>query len=140
MVHSADERPPVPHDDARPARRPQTAVVAGGRTSGAGQPLNVPLVLASTFRLAHASESGRAYARDDGTTGWEALEAVLGELEGGEAVTFSSGMAAAAAVLDLLPTGSQVVAPTDCYAGVGALLAEGERLGRWAVRRVEVTD
>lgn len=124
-------------------RRPQTALVTAGRTSGSGQPLNVPLVLASTFRagpVAPGAPLGREYARDGGTPTWEALEAVLGELEGGSAVAFSSGMAAAASVFDLLPAGSRVVAPTDCYSGVKALLAEGQALGRWSADLVDVTD
>ena len=128
----------LPAQPARP-RRPHTAVVAAGRPSGPGQPLNVPLVLASNFR-AGGSADGREYSRDDGTPTWEALEAVVGELEGGSAIAFSSGMAAAAAVLDLLPAGARVVAPTDCYSGVKALLADGQELGRWSVRLVDVTD
>ena len=118
--------------------------MAAGRTHGGGQPLNVPLVLASTFRAATAAgeaapSAGRQYARNDGTPTWEALEEVVGELEGGSAVVFASGMAAAAAVLDLLPAGSRVVAPTDCYSGVGALLADGRHQGRWSVTLVDVT-
>ena len=108
---------------AQPARsrRPHTAVVADGRTNGPGQPLNVPLVLASTFRATPGvSESmpGREYSRGDGTPTWEALEQVIGELEGGSAVGFSSGMAAAAAVFDLLPAGSRVVAPNRAVGGL----------------------
>lgn len=120
--------------------------MSAGRPAGAGEPLNVPVVLASTFHAATGSlvtgpgngsgsgGAGREYARDDATPGWEALEQVLGELEGGAAVSFSSGMAAIAAVLDLLPTGAHVVAPTDCYTGVRALLNDGRRQGRWSVR------
>lgn len=130
---------------ARPARsrRVQTAVVAAGRTNGPGQPLNVPLVLASTFRAAPAAPGttpDRAYSRDDGTPTWEALEEVIGELEGGRAVAFASGMAAAASVFDLLPAGARVVAPTDCYSGVKALLADGQEQGRWSAELVDVTD
>lgn len=125
-------------------RRPQTALVLAGRPTGSGQPLNVPLVLASTFRAAppgpSPASSGREYARDDGTPTWEALEEVIGELEGGQAVAFSSGMAAAAAVFDLLPAEARVVAPTDCYSGVKALLAEGRQQGRWRAELVHVTD
>ena len=51
-----------------------------------------------------------------------------------------SGMGAVAAVLDLLPVGARVVAPTDCYAGVHALLADGQQQGRWQVDLVDVTD
>lgn len=129
---------------ARPSRRPQTAVVAAGRTSGSQQPLNVPIVLASTFRAplgpTPSPTQDRAYARDDGTPTWEALEAVVGELEGGKAVAFSSGMAAVASVLDLLRVGSKVVAPTDCYSGVKALLADGQEQGRWTAVLVDITD
>jgi cystathionine gamma-synthase len=125
-------------------RRAETVLVSAGRPRPrAGEPLNVPLVMASNFEAGHDQgvvSSAREYARSDGTAGWEALEAVLGELEGGAAVAFSSGMAAAAAVLDLLPTGSRVVAPTDCYTGVRALLADGAGKGRWQVELVDVTD
>ncbi len=81
----------------------------------------------------------REYSRDHGTPSWEALEDIVGQLEGGQAVAFSSGMAAIAAVLDLLPTGARVVAPTDCYLGVGALLADGAEQGRWQVNRVDIS-
>jgi cystathionine gamma-synthase len=126
----------------RPARRPQTALIAAGRPADEpGQPLNVPIVLASNFRAGNRGEAaGREYSRDDATPGWEAVEEVVGELEGGEAVAFASGMGAAAAVLDLLPAGARVMAPTDCYAGVHALLADGQQQGRWHVELVDVTD
>src|SRR4051794_41615021 len=79
---------------------PETwAVVAGRPTPDAGAPLNVPPVMASNFELG----SERAYSRDDATPTWEAFEQVLGGLEGGEAIAFASGMAAAAAGFDLLP-------------------------------------
>ena len=126
----------------RPARRPQTALIAAGRPADEpGQPLNVPIVLASNFRAGHQGRTeGREYSRDDATPGWEALEEVIGELEGGEAVAFASGMGAAAAVLDLLPAGARVMASTDCYAGVHALLADGQQQGRWHVGLVDITD
>jgi cystathionine gamma-synthase len=142
-----------------PDPRPETVVVVAGRPHGPGLPLNVPVVLASNFRAVPGGSSaevgggvpgvpgsgtvdgrGREYSRDDGTAGWDALEAVLGELEGGQATAFSSGMAAAAAVFDLLPTGARVVAPTDCYTAVRGLLAHGQRLGRWSVELVDVAD
>ena len=53
----------------------------------------------------------------------------MGELEVGDAVAFTSGMGAVASVLDLLPHGARVMAPTDCYAGVHALLADGQAAG-----------
>jgi cystathionine gamma-synthase len=126
----------------RPAWRPQTALIIAGRPADEpGQPLNVPIVMASNFRAGNLGQTGgREYSRDGATPGWEALEEVLGELEGGEAVAFASGMGAAAAVLDLLPAGARVVAPTDCYAGVHALLADGQQQGRWQADLVDVTD
>lgn len=128
--------------DGRPVRRPQTTLVTAGRPHGSGDPLNVPVVLASNFRASseELGLTGREYARGDGTAGWEALEAAVGELEGGEATAFASGMAAVAAVLELLPVGSHVVAPTDCYTAVQGLLAHGQELGRWSVELVDVSD
>jgi cystathionine gamma-synthase len=49
-------------------------------------------------------------------------------------------MAAIAAVLDLVPTGGRIVAPEDCYFGLGELLADARQHGRWAVDRVDLTD
>ncbi len=82
----------------------------------------------------------RAYARDDGTRSWEALEEIVGGLEGGEAVAFASGMAAIAAVFDQLPVGSTIVLPDDCYQGVSGLADAGQARGIWTVRRVAVAD
>src|SRR5207248_2454899 len=127
---------------SRRSWRPQTALIAAGRPADEpGQPLNVPIVMASNFRAENfGGTEGRQYSRDDGTPGWEALEEVLGELEGGDAVAFASGMAAVAAVLDLVHAGARVVAPTDCYAEVRALLADGQQQGRWQVELVDVAD
>jgi cystathionine gamma-lyase len=56
-----------------------------------------------------------AYGRS-GTPTLAAYEAAIGELEGGEATVFSSGMAAATAVLEaLLVPGDVLVAPSDAY-------------------------
>ena len=133
-------------DDQPVGLHPETTVVCAGRPSHAGSgPLNVPVVLASNFHASPTSaagtgEGGRAYARTDATPTWEALERAVGQVEGGHAVAFSSGMAAVAAVLDLVPTGGRIVAPTDCYFGVGELLTDGQQHGRWAVDRVDLTD
>lgn len=116
---------------------PETwAVMAGRPAPTAGAPLNVPPVLASNYELG----AGRAYSRDDATPTWEAFEQILGGLEGGEAVAFASGMAAAAAVFDLLPVGATVALGDDCYQGVAGLAAAGEAQGRWRIVRVGVED
>ncbi len=115
---------------------PESWLVAAGRPSQIGAPLNVPLVPASTFLLGDRHE----YSRDDGTPTWEALEEVVGGLEGGHAVAFASGMAAIAAVFDQLPANAVVVLPDDCYQGVAGLALAGERAGRWRVQRVAGDD
>lgn len=111
-------------------------LVSGGRDRTAGSPLNVPLVPASNFALGDR----RAYARDDGTPTWEALEEIVGGMEGGEAVAFASGMAAIAAVFEQLPAGAVVLLPDDCYQGVSGLAEAGAARGRWTVRRIAVAD
>ncbi|MEW6319467.1 MAG: PLP-dependent transferase [Acidobacteriota bacterium] len=123
--HSADEYGSV-----------DSWLVSAGRDRRPGSPLNVPPVPASNFVLGDS----RAYSRDDGTPGWEALEDIVGGLEGGASVAFASGMAAIAAIFDQLPTGSLVALPDDCYQGVAGLAHAGERNGRWQVQRVGVTD
>ncbi len=117
--------------------RPETVVVSAGRPPARpGEPLNVPPVLASSFHTG----GEREYSRNDSIPGWMALETAVGALEGGTATAFASGMAAAAAVVELLPLGARVVAPTDSYSAVRALLADGERAGRWTVQLVDITD
>jgi cystathionine gamma-synthase len=126
--------------------RPETAVICAGRPGhAASEPLNVPVVLASNFHASITAAPGvedgvRSYARTDATPTWEALETAVGQVEGGHAVAFSSGMAAVAAVLDLLPAGARIVAPKDCYFGVGELLADGQQQGRWSIDRIDLTD
>jgi cystathionine gamma-synthase len=111
--------------------------VIGGRGAGTpGSPLNVQPVLASNFVLG----GDRGYSRDDGTATWEAFEELLGGLEHGVAVAFASGMAAAAAIFDLLPAGADVVLPDDCYQAVVGLAAAGAGLGRWSFRRLAPDD
>ena len=108
-----------------------------GRTGPApGFAVNVPPCPASNFVLGER----RAYSRDDGTPGWEALEEIVGGLEGGSSVSFASGMAGIAAIFDQLPTGSVVALPDDCYQGVAGLAAAGQARGRWTVHRIAVAD
>ena len=122
-------------------RRPETIAVTAGRpTAAPGQPLNVPLVLASNFRAGSPDAPVTEYSRDGGTPTWHALEAAVGALEGGAAVAFASGMGAATAMLDLVPVGARVVVPTDSYSGVRALLFDGAAQGRWQVDQVDITD
>jgi len=82
----------------------------------------------------------RIYSRNQATEGWEAFEAMLGGLEGGEAVAFSSGMAACAAVLGQLPSGAHLVLGDDCYQGVAGIAEAGARTYGWRVERLPVAD
>ncbi len=111
-------------------------MVSGGRPGGPGAPLNTPIVAASNF------EPGgeHYYSRGDGTATVAAFEELLGGLEGGTALAFGSGMAAASAVFDQLAVGREIALPTDCYHGVNQLADDGAERGRWAVRRVELAD
>lgn len=103
-----------------------------GRPHRAGAPLNTPIMAASTF----VSGAGPEYARNDGTDSWRAFEEAIGDLEGGQAVSFSSGMAAVSALFDLLPANARVIIPEDCYQGTAWVAAEGAtRLG-WQVMRL----
>lgn len=123
--------------DDDPDLRIETVAITAGRPSPSpGHPLSTPIVLASNFRADGPVE----YARDGGTDTWQALETAVGALEGGVAVAFASGMAAAAAILETLPTGASVVVPADCYAGVRTLLDDGAAHGRWKVTAVDITD
>lgn len=114
----------------------ESLLVAAGRDRRPGSPLNIPPVLASNFVLG----AGRGYARDDGTPTWEALEEIIGVLEGGHSVAFASGMAGIAAVFDQLHAGSRIVLADDCYQGVVGLADFGRRKGIWSVTRLAVDD
>ncbi len=114
----------------------ETWLVSGGRPEAAGEPLNAPLVAASTFRYG----ADRGYSRNEGSPTWESLETVVGGLEGGDATAFSSGMAAVAAAIELVPSGGEVVYPDDCYQGVATLLQRGAEQGRWTIRKLAAED
>lgn len=114
----------------------QTMVVTAGRPAAApNQPLNQPIVAASSFHAGGEFE----YARETAPT-TEALEAALGALEHGQAVAYSSGMAAANAMLDIVPMGAVVVAPSAAYTGVALRLRELASIGRIELRIVDVDD
>jgi cystathionine gamma-synthase len=115
---------------------PESWLVKAARPEDPGASLNVPMVPSSNF----LKGAGIQYSREDSTATWNALETIVGELEGGECTAFSSGMAAAAAVFAPLPVGSNIAVADDCYHGVTKLTSEGEAQGRWSVRKVAVDD
>jgi cystathionine gamma-synthase len=114
---------------------PDTVAITAGRPHRRPDaPLNQDVTFASTF---HAG-GPIAYGRDGNPT-WTAFEDALGALEGGNALAFASGMAATMAVLDEVPVGGLVVAPTHAYYGTRSLLAAAPE-GRWTIRLVDIAD
>jgi len=118
---SAGDAPPsAPH-----GHRATRVVHAGLPAAQQGTPFLPGPVLAAPFHLSGASDASQyGYGRYANPT-WSAYEGALGELEGGEVVLFSSGMAAVAAVLlAQLEAGDVVVVPGDAYPGVCAIAVE----------------
>lgn len=110
-------------------------VVSAGRTHGPGDPVNPPIVPTSIYQPGGA----HAYAREHNPT-WGAFEEAIGAMESATCVAFASGIAAISAIVDLVPVGATVVAPTHPYSGTGARLAELESAGAISVRRVAMDD
>jgi len=137
VVSDADDHP----DDAsnapeNPVLRPATVAVTAGRPAHLpDEPLNTPVTLASTYVAGGDREYGR-YANPT----WSAFEEALGALEGGRALAFSSGLAVAATLFDLVGQGATVVAPRHSYNGTVMQLADLEARGRLQARLVDVTD
>jgi cystathionine gamma-synthase len=115
---------------------PSTVVVHAGRPERVP---NAPLGESPVFSSTYIAGGDRGYGRF-GNDAWAALETTLGALEGGRGLAFASGMAAAAAVCDLVPVGGRVVAPQHAYSGVLALLDQQAATGRLIVDRVDIAD
>jgi cystathionine gamma-synthase len=112
------------------------AVVAGRPPRVPDAPLNPPVTFASTYHAGGDVEYGRY-----GNPTWTALETAVGALEGGSVLSYASGLAAVAAVLEvLLPDGGAVVAPRSAYTGTRAQLTALEATGRVQVRPVDPAD
>ncbi|HEX5811265.1 MAG TPA: PLP-dependent transferase, partial [Pseudonocardia sp.] len=93
-----------------------TRCVHGGHTADGrpGAPLHPGPVLSTTFHL-DAVLPDFYYGRPGNPT-WTALEEAIGALDGGECVSFASGMAAIGAVLRLTArAGRAIVLPSDGY-------------------------
>ena len=134
-------QPHRPNPTPYTAPRLETLAVTAGRPERVvDAPLNPPVVFASTYVGAHdVQAAGLGYGRYGNPT-WQALEEALGALEGGRALTFSSGMAAAHAVLELLPPGDVVVIPDNCYLGVAEAVDRRAAKYGGQVRRVNIAN
>ena len=129
----------APHDAPLildPAWAADTVAVQAGRPAREpGAPMNAPITLSSTYVHDATIEYGR-----DGNAGWVALEAALGALDGGRAVTFASGLAATTAIADLVPLGGTVVLSTVTYFGVRNIFERLEARGRLHLRMTPADD
>lgn len=111
------------------------AVQAGRPERTPGAPMNAPVTLSATYVHDATIEYGR-----DGNAGWAALETALGALDGGRAVTFASGLAAATAIADLVPAGGTVVLSSVTYYGVRNIFERMQASGRLHLRVVPADD
>lgn len=122
---------------------PDTVVVSAGRPPREQDaPVNPPIVLSSTFHGTGTPAPGdRVYGRFSNPT-WDPFETALSELEGAAlpALVFSSGLAAVAAALSLVPAGGVLVMPQHSYQGSLLLAAEEAANGRFTVRSVDIAD
>jgi len=127
-----------PCADGAPATR---VVHAGLPAASQGTPFLPGPTFAAPYHLIGPSDaSPYGYARYANPT-WTGYEAALGELEGGEAVLFASGLAAVAAVLlPALEPGDVVVVPADGYPGVTTIALEQLRPRGIEVRVVATDD
>jgi cystathionine gamma-synthase len=123
-----------PHDVSK-VHRDTWAVTAGRPSREPDEPLNVPVMLASTYIAGGDVEYGRY-----GNPTWTAFEETLGGLEGGRCLSFASGIAAIAAVLDLLDHGAKVVAPRHSYTGTIGQLKHAQERGRVTAELVDIAD
>lgn len=123
---------PHPSSGLRPAT---LAVTAGRPPRTPDAPLNTPVTFASTYVAGGDVEYGRY-----GNPTWTALEDAIGALETGRCLTFASGLAAVACVLDLVGSEAKVVIPRHAYNGTVMQLADLEARGRVRVELVDVTD
>jgi len=115
---------------------PETSAITAGRPEVAPDAsLNPPLIFSSTYHAGGPVGYGRY-----GNESWTALESAISELEGGQTLSFSSGMAAISAVFSMLPIGAPVVASNQGYSGTMGLLNQHHASGRLEVRFVEITN
>lgn len=115
-----------------------TRVVHAGKTRPApGEALLGGPVFASHFAAPEEADAPFAYGREDNPT-FRAYEAALGELEGGAAVVFASGMAAIDAVFgSTLAPGDLLVVPAGGYYATRTLAGAYAESRGVRVRRFE---
>jgi len=118
------------------------AVHAGRHIDPATGAVTAPIHLSTTFERSPTGEYplGFSYSRDNNPNR-RALEECLADLEGGkDALAFSSGLAAATAVIQGLQPGDHILAPDDVYWGFRKVV--GGVFERWPleVSYVDMTE
>ena len=117
-------------------QRPETIAITAGRPAVTpDSALNPPISLNSTFTSGGPIGYGRY-----GNETWTALEAAIGALEGGQTLSYSSGMAAVSAVFSTLPVGAKVVASNQGYSGVMTLLGNLTAAKKISATLVAIVD
>ncbi len=104
------------------------AIHAGQKPDPATGAIMTPIYATSTYvQESPGVHKGYEYSRSQNPTR-EALEGCMADLENGSrAFAFASGLAATSTVLELLDSGSHVVAGNDLYGGTWRLFADVRR-------------
>ena len=117
------------------------AVRAGIETDTQHGAVVPPLHLSTNYAFAGFNEKREYDYSRSGNPTRDLLAEALSDLEhGAGTVVTSSGMAAVALVLELVPAGGSVLAAHDCYGGTWRLLDAWAKKGRFRVRFADLTD
>ena len=117
------------------------AVRAGLESDPATGAVVPPIHLSSTFAFPSFGVKGRYDYSRSGNPTRDLLAEAVADLEGGSmAVVTGSGMGAIALVGQIIPHGSRIVAPHDCYGGTFRLFSAWQRRGDFAVEFVDFGD
>jgi cystathionine gamma-lyase len=111
------------NDDSREQRFATRVIHGGQRPDPLTGAVITPIYATSTYvQSSPGVHRGYEYSRTSNPTR-DALQAAVANLEGGAAgFAFASGMAATATILELLDSGSHIIAMNDLYGGTYRLL------------------
>jgi len=118
------------------------AIHAGRHTDQGTGAVTMPIHLSTTFERSAEGEYplGFSYSRDQNPNR-KALETCLAQLEGGkDALSFSSGLAVATAVMQGLERGDHIIAPDDVYWGLRKVIGGVFEKAGLETSYVDMTD
>ncbi|HJP97831.1 MAG TPA: cystathionine gamma-synthase [Rhodanobacteraceae bacterium] len=117
------------------------SVRAGIETDAQHGAVVPPLHLSTNYSFAGFDRKREYDYSRSGNPTRDQLAGALADLEqGAGAVVTSSGMAAVALALELVPAGGRVLAAHDCYGGTWRLLDAWAKKHRFSVRFADLTD